>query len=147
MANILVMYELGSASPMEIVKGLSGVGTVVFAIQPSSTHAQEVLPLLRRLGHVVSLSGDLQSNVGELKALGIAGIVTFSDDLLRPTATLAQALGISFHSPRTALVLTDKFQQRTALHAHGVDHVICERLNRPEQFASALERTGLPAVS
>ena len=48
------------------------------------------------------------------------GILALADDALCWTADVAALLGLPFHTPATALALTDKFAQRAALASGGL---------------------------
>ncbi|KUJ69098.1 hypothetical protein ACZ90_14185 [Streptomyces albus subsp. albus] len=66
--------------------------------------------------------------------------------MLGPTARLAEALSLPFHSGQTVELLTDKSAQRRRLHEAGVDMVRTHPLAAPDDWEQAVRHTGLPAV-
>jgi biotin carboxylase len=81
----------------------------------------EMLPLLRRLGPVVDITGKSP----EAAAAAIAderpdGILALKDSLMRRTALLAERLSLPFHDLAVAERFTDKHAQRRALRDAGV---------------------------
>lgn len=77
--------------------------------------------VLSRFGDVVDLTGlsDAEA-IDHLVALQFDGVIVFNDSPLRLAAALAEQLGLPFHSPDTARLLTDKLAQRTALLDAGL---------------------------
>jgi hypothetical protein len=76
---------------------------------------------LARFGDVVDLAGMSESEALEhLAAQRLDGVVVFSDPPLRIAAAVAERLGLPFHSPHTASLLSDKFAQRAALRQAGL---------------------------
>jgi biotin carboxylase len=83
----------------------------------------DVPPLraLRRFGEVVDLSEmTYDESVAHVVALRPDGVLVLSDQPMRLAADVADQLGLPFHSPRSAALLTDKYLQRTALLEAGV---------------------------
>lgn len=96
---------------------------------------------------VVDITGLDEGEVGGLAArLAPDGIVTFSEHRLRLTAAVAARCGLPFHSAETAAALTDKYRQRQALAAGGVQDTGCVLVRHPDESAAALAVTGTPAV-
>ncbi len=141
---LVVVYERGAVSSGDLA-ALADLAEIVFAV-PDSGYIARVRPVLTQLGRIVRLTGDLAADVAMVRRTRPAGIVTFSDPMLRVTADLAASLGLPFHDPDTALLLTDKFQQRARLHAAGVDSVRCRRVRDAGQWWEAIAEVGLPAV-
>jgi len=78
--------------------------------------------LLHRFGPVVDIGG---LSVGQLLAelsppYQPDGIVTYLDANMTTFARVAENLDLPFHSPKTALALTDKAEQRRVLKAAGL---------------------------
>ncbi|MFB6815388.1 acetyl-CoA carboxylase biotin carboxylase subunit family protein [Streptomyces sp. NPDC056347] len=145
--RIAVVYERGAVTPAEIAVGLADLGTVLFAVpQSGSPHLALVQPLLQQLGEVVELTGDLETDLGRLRAHRPAAILTFSESRLRTAARLAAGLRLSFHDIETVRLLTDKVQQRARLREAGLDRVRCRGLCSAEEWPTALAEIGLPAV-
>jgi biotin carboxylase len=79
------------------------------------------LRALRRFGEVADLSGmAYDESVAHVVALRPDGVLVLSDQPMRLAAEVAERLGLPFHSPHSAALLTDKFLQRTALREAGV---------------------------
>jgi biotin carboxylase len=142
--TLAVVYERGAVTTADLAV-LTDLADLAFVV-PESDYTVRLQPVLAELGDVVTLSGDLAADVSELDRVGPAGIVTFSDPMLRQTADLAAGLGLDYHAPDTTLLLTDKFRQRDRLAAAGVDAVRCRRVTSADQWWPALEQVGLPAV-
>ena len=56
------------------------------------------------------------------------------------------AAGLPFHHPAVVTALTDKFAQRAALRAAGVDATRCAAVDSAADLPAALAEVGLPAV-
>ena len=143
--GIAVVYDQGSASPHEIAVGMAGLGPISF-VAAGSTHVARVRPVLERIGRFVGLTGETDRDAAAVARLRPRAILTFSDQLLPTTAALAEALGLPYHTPRTALVLTDKWQQRRVLERSGVDAVRSRVVNHRDDLWRAVATCGLPAV-
>jgi biotin carboxylase len=72
-------------------------------------------------GDILDVSGMTPSEAAE--AIGAhhpQGITCFIDETIAWTAEVADLLGLPFHTPRTAVRLTDKLHQRMALAEYGL---------------------------
>ncbi len=69
-----------------------------------------------------------------------------SDYAARLRPVLAAALGLPYHHPHTAMLLTDKYLQRERLRGAGVDSARCRRVSGADDWWSAVAEVGLPAV-
>jgi biotin carboxylase len=77
--------------------------------------------MLRGLGEVIDVSGLQGSDAADvIREHRPTGLVCCNDSYLVWAAELAQALGLSFFSPETAVRLTDKLAQREALRDGGL---------------------------
>ncbi|MBZ4321253.1 ATP-grasp domain-containing protein [Streptomyces huiliensis] len=144
-APLAVAYDEGAVSPAEIAVGVAGLAPVAFVL-PHSPHVRKLRPVLSRLGRVVQLTGRPERDAVLLRRLAPAGVLTFSESLLRVTAGLARTLGLPHHTPEVAEVLTDKYRQRERLAAAGVDTVRCRPVPDVAAWEAALSAVGLPAV-
>ncbi|MEU5810638.1 ATP-grasp domain-containing protein [Streptomyces sp. NPDC047718] len=143
---IVVVYDKGSASVIDIIDGLAPLGSPVLALWPSE-HTDDVGPLAEELAPVVRLDAqDHDASAALLRAHAPDAILTFSETKLAVTAELAERLGLPYHTPATVELLRDKYAQRSRLREHGVDSVRSYRLTRPEDWTGALAAVGLPAV-
>ncbi|WP_406501854.1 ATP-grasp domain-containing protein [Streptomyces sp. NBC_01590] len=142
---LVVVFDKGAASAAELAVGLGDAAHLVFAV-PQSDYIEPLLPTLGELGAVVELSDDEERDAEVLRPLSPSGIVTFSESRLRLAAGIAERLGLPFHSPSTALALTDKYRQRSALNAAGVSPVRTAVVREPAEWHDAWATVGLPAV-
>ncbi|MEV6054500.1 ATP-grasp domain-containing protein [Streptomyces sp. NPDC052107] len=141
--RFIVVYDLSAAGPAEIVASLAQLGEVTFAVNPSS-FTTPLVPLLRDLADVVML--DEPRALERLRSAHPSGIITFSDRMVRKTAWLAAELGLPYHSPDTAELLTSKYGQRRRLHGRGVGTARTALLDEPSRWQEAVRWIGLPAV-
>lgn len=142
---LAVVYDDGAVSPGEVGVALADVGDVVFLV-PDTAHVAAMRPVLDQLGNVRDLSGHPGTDAEAVRALAPDAVVTFSERMIRTTAELAPAAGLAFHTPGTALLLTDKARQRATLRAAGVDDVRTAPLDSLADWPGALTEVGLPAV-
>jgi biotin carboxylase len=141
--RIVVVYDLSAAGPVEIVAGLRPLAEVTFAVRPSP-FTVPLLPTLSELADVVMLDGP--GSIERLRALSPDAVLTFSDRMVPRTAEIAEALGLLYHSPACARLLTDKYRQRGRLFERGVGTARNALLESPADWPEALARIGLPAV-
>lgn len=144
MKPLIVVYDAGAAHPGDIAVGLGDWASWVFAAERNE-HTRAMEPLLTQFAPLVWID-DLEQAVVRLAGHGPGGIVTFSEKALRLTGELAHRLGLPQHSPATTALLTDKWNQRNALRAAGVDSVRFHRIDTVAQWADAVAHVGLPAV-
>lgn len=144
MKSIIVVYDLGAAPPADIAVGLTDWAKCIFVAERNE-HTRMMEPLLSQFGPVV-WADVIDEAVEELRKYAPEGIVTFSEKAMKVTAELAGRLGLRYHSATTSNLLTDKFLQREALHAAGIDSVRFDRINSAEDWTDAVTRVGLPAV-
>lgn len=144
MQPVIIVYALGAAFPGDIAAAVAGRIPCVLAAE-RNPHTLAAAPLLEQCGPLVWVDSMAEA-VLELARYSPGGIVTFSEQAVRLTSELACELGLSYHSDRTAGMLTDKSRQRAALREAGVDSVRHARLHDGAQWPDALTRVGLPAV-
>jgi predicted ATP-grasp superfamily ATP-dependent carboligase len=114
-----VVYEPDSVPILVLVAAVRGRWPLVWIVR-QRLDSQE-LARLRRFGECVDLvDAPLSEAVERLRDLGLGGITTFADEGLVYTAELATALGLPANSPQTAVRLTNKLEQRSALAAAGL---------------------------
>jgi len=141
--TLAVVYDEGPM-PSDLLVALAERYSCVFVLRPND-YAREVIPLLSAFGPVIEVD-TVENAARQLAGHAPDGIVTYTEQVLRLTAELAQLLGLPFHSRRTAEVLTDKWQQRAALRAAGVDSIRTARVDSEADWAAAAEHVGFPAV-
>lgn len=140
--SLLVVYDKGAVSPIDILQKISVPLVVVLA---GSTHAQRMRPLFAESCLAVHDLSDTDL-VARLGADPPAGVLTFSEPMLPATSRLAGTLGVPFHDATVVAALTNKDVQRQVLRDAGVDDTVSLRLTDPAGWADAVARTGLPAV-
>lgn len=114
MDRVAIVYDVGGATPLDILTSLDNVVEPIFVL-PESEHNSQVAGMLTGLVPVARRD--------ELAAYKPRGITTFSDFQLETTALLAEELGLPFHSPAAAHNLTRKHRQRTILNEHGIGDI------------------------
>ena len=119
--NLVYVYDPLSFAPLSITQEAEGVCRFVWVVDLSDPDAASMARLLRKFGPVIDSSdGDVGRVAAEAREHDAAGVLSMHDADLCWTAELAEALGLPFHSPETALKLTDKHAQRAALAAAGL---------------------------
>ncbi|HEY5835771.1 ATP-grasp domain-containing protein [Streptomyces sp.] len=146
MPEVLVVYGLGSAGPTDIAAAAAGVADLVFAVDTRDEHSARAADLLAEIGPVHDLAHQAAADVVAAVAGSVAGVATYSETMLPAAARLAAALGLPFHSPATAAVLTSKSAQRTRLNAAGVGSVRQRPLTDLAELAAAVAAVGPPVV-
>jgi hypothetical protein len=118
---LAVAYDVTSSSPLELVDALAGRCDLVWVVEAADPALGAWARLLPRLGAVVDASDRPESDVvRDLGALGVDGIVAFTDSQLLRAARLSEALGLKGNRPGTVLALTDKLVQRQTLADAGL---------------------------
>ncbi|HWH00546.1 MAG TPA: ATP-grasp domain-containing protein [Pilimelia sp.] len=143
--TVAVLYDLGSATPVDIMAAAHRLATVVFVADFAGEHAAATRPTLAALGAVVDVTGlDPARRLAAVAALAPRGVVTFSEYRLAEAARLAAALRLPGHDADTVAALVDKFRQRRLLAEAGVQATRCAVVGADP--AAALARVGVPAV-
>lgn len=120
--RLAYVYEPGSFATLALFEAASGLCEIVWVADASRPEVAELSTLLARLGTLVDVAGLTVAEAAAAVAVHRPhGILALADDALRFTAELAALLDLPFHSPATALRLTDKFAQRAALAAAGLE--------------------------
>src|SRR6202161_314945 len=119
--RVAVMYEPGAFSPFEIYDAAEGLCELIWVTGWSTPLDSSAARLLPRLGTLIDAPDlDRAARVAALRDARADGIVVFTDAAQQSAAELARELELPFHSPRTALWLRDKLEQRRALRAGGL---------------------------
>jgi len=115
------VYHPLSFAPLSIRDAAVGVCDIVWVIDTSQPDASVMQRLLRRFGPVIDANGrSIDDVAAELRAEDVDGIVSLHDGDLVWTSRLGEQLGLPFHDFDTAIKLTDKYAQRSALAAAGL---------------------------
>lgn len=115
------VYHPRSFATLSLSDAARGLCKLLWVVDTSNAEQASMQRLLRKLGTVVDINGLGMDDAAEAIAhYAPDGILTLADDHLRLCAELASRLDRTFHSPETALVLTDKHLQRVALERAGL---------------------------
>ena len=157
--TLLVVYDRGSLSPTRLARAAEANDVrLVFVVgaeamvtgrpdPTAATHVEQMLPTLRMVGEVVDGSGgDEDELLSLIDAHQPAGIVTFSEFQLDPTARLAARLGLPHHPLADVPAITLKDAQRQRLAERGVDAIRVATITALGQLDAALAQVGLPAI-
>ncbi|GIG63120.1 hypothetical protein Lfu02_74920 [Longispora fulva] len=144
---LAVVYAVGSASPIEILRAAQGLCTVVFLFDRGDVDGEMAAEFFEEFGGGRDVTGQSAEAVAELLAgRNVAGITTFSEFKLTYTAALSTALRLLFHNPVVAERLSNKASQRGCLAAAEVDSVRFRKVPSAEGVPVALDEVGFPAV-
>ncbi|WP_432190127.1 ATP-grasp domain-containing protein [Streptomyces sp. Tue6028] len=140
----LVVVHADGAPPSEVAVPLATWADCVFVV-PADDYTRKITPVLAAFGEVLEV--DTVENTAErLRAYAPDGIVTYCEQMQRLTAHLAELLKLPYHSRDMAELLTDKWRQRAALRAAGVDSVRTALIHSEQEWAAAAAHVGFPAV-
>ncbi len=147
---VAVAYGPRCVPVMQLAEAAAGICDLVWLIDTSVPGMGEMTDLLNRFGAVVDLDGvSVEQAVKVLGDWEPDGLTTYLDAGMVELAWVAEGLGLPFHSPATAAILTDKARQRQALADAGLDMPPC-RLVRPDHSKAGLSaveaEVGWPAV-
>lgn len=144
---LAVVVDYGSVGPAEILASARGVCDIAFICDTALPYNSACLPELRSFGAVVELeSPSIGQLAGAITALRASGITTVSEFRIRQTSEVARICGLRFHDAATAMLLTDKLEQRRALARAGVQETRSHLVASEEDVRAAVTAVGLPAV-
>ncbi|MER6106171.1 ATP-grasp domain-containing protein [Streptomyces sp. NPDC001832] len=141
-----VLYDAGAVPAGEIGTGLAPLGDIAFLLPQGSAHVEQMRPVIEQLGRTCPLTRDPTADAESVRDIGPDAVLTFSERLIRPAAELAAAMGLPGQSVRTARIFTDKGLQRRVLREAGVDRTRTGVVEVLDDWPSALEEVGLPAI-
>lgn len=145
MKKLIVVYDKGAVNPLDAYTGLSAIAQPVFAVA-SSEHGERALNVVERLGESVVLGSSASRSADRLRRFTPSGIVTFSEDMVEPTAELARHLGLLYHQEPTLGRLKDKHLQRLRLRERGVDATVTRRIQTRADVAAAMAEFDAPVI-
>ncbi|MEU7004584.1 ATP-grasp domain-containing protein [Nonomuraea sp. NPDC046570] len=144
---LVVVFDLGAVDPVKISFCARTLCDVIFVCDRSNPYVAKVVDRTADFADIVDITGLSQDEIcRRVAALRPDGIVTFSEYQLALTAAIAAECGLPFHSPATVDRLVDKFQQRKALTAAGVQATRCVVVRSAAEAEAAAAEVGLPAV-
>lgn len=119
--RLAYVYHPLSFAPLSIRDAATGVCDLVWIIDTSHPDAGVMRRLLQKSGQVIDRKDrSIDELASEMRELEINGVVSLHDADLVWTARLAETLDLPFHSVDTAIKLTDKYAQRSALAVAGL---------------------------
>ncbi|MEY2230725.1 MULTISPECIES: ligase [Streptomyces] len=143
--TLIVVHDREGTPPSQVALPL-GWAECVFVI-PAADASHGIASILAAFGEVVEMDLDAVEETAErLRTYGPDGIITYSEQLQRVTAHLAELLELRYHTRQMAELLTDKWQQRAALREAGVDSVRTALIHTEADWAAAAAHVGFPAV-
>ena len=147
---LVVPHGLRSAPPLQIAEAASGLCELLWLIDESVPENAFTSRLLRKLGTVLNLAGQsLEETVSVLREHFPDGVVAYRDEDIVLLASVAEELGLDYHTPEVARRLVDKLTQREALRDGGVPTPLCWQVpaDRDPAAVEALgARVEFPAV-
>lgn len=142
---VAIVYDMGAASLTDLLASVRRWGPIVF-VAPDNTHVRTVRAALEDVGPVLELDAELSITADAVRRMNVRGIVTFSEQMVRTTAALAERLGLPYHDSATAELLTDKWTQRRRLRETGVDSTRGLRLTDVRQWSEVCDLLEFPVV-
>ena len=149
-ARIAVLHHARSFFPLDLFQRTRESCELIWVLDDSFADDPTTARLLRRLGDVVDIAGLDDDAAAELIARASpAGILSFVDDQIPRAAALAQRLGLRYHTPELARILTDKGAQREALALAGIAepwYTVVPAGTTRDALAELADRRGFPVV-
>jgi biotin carboxylase len=151
----LVYGSLSLEQPLRrLVAASEGVCRLLWVLPFDHKDSRSAIRLLKAQGEVqgdiVDASKMTASDAAEaVRVHKPNGITCFIDETIAWTAEIAELLGLPFHSRRTAMQLTDKFEQRAALRDYGLPTPPfwkAEDVANDAVLADVVATVGLPVV-
>ncbi|WEG09173.1 ATP-grasp domain-containing protein [Microbacterium horticulturae] len=119
--RIAVLHHARSFFPLDLFERTRQTADLIWVLDDAFSDDTITRRLLKRLGMVVDIAGLDDDAAAEAIALASPdGILSFVDDQIPRAAALASRLGLRYHTPELAHVLTDKGEQRAVLGTAGV---------------------------
>jgi glutathione synthase/RimK-type ligase-like ATP-grasp enzyme len=148
--RIAVLHHARSFFPLDLFQRTRQSAQLIWVLDDAFVGDTATARLLRRIGTVVDIAGLDDDAAAELIAQAEPdGILSFVDDQIPRAAALAQRLGLRYHTPELAHILTDKAAQRDALARFDIPapaHAVVPANSTPEQLAGIADRLVFPCV-
>ncbi len=142
MATLGVLYDVGAASPSEIVAALPLDWDIHWLVRKFCAGSAPMRTVLEQSGPV----HHWRDFLGIRPPARLSAVTTFCDQLVLPAALVRQARGLGGTPVGAARLLTDKFRQRRRLAEAGLGEIPCLLVTDPAGLSRALGRIGVPAV-
>jgi len=143
---LAVVYDTGSANPLEVLDAAEGLCDVLFLLDHGRSAVAEAKELFEEIP-TIDITGLSDKDIAErLRHRGVSGIVTFSEYAIARTAAVADLADLPYHRPEVARRLTHKADQRRCLAAAGVEAIRFRAITDAAMARTALAEVGLPAV-
>ncbi|MEV0266925.1 ATP-grasp domain-containing protein [Streptomyces sp. NPDC050617] len=148
--HLLLIVGIGGPGPKLLAPGLAGLARLSWLFDSRDlTKPERDVPIMAEAGRAMAVSSE-EGMIAAAAALHaecpVDGVLTFSENVLRSGAAVAEKLGLPFNSPAAARRLTDKYLQREALAAAGVPCPRFHPLRTADDVSAAAETVGFPAV-
>ncbi|RZU53275.1 ATP-grasp domain-containing protein [Krasilnikovia cinnamomea] len=143
--RLIVMFEEGAVTPSEILLSLTEWADLIIVLG-DSPYTLTAAPFLEGIAETTPLQQPRDQLIALLRQWEPDGIITYAERMLVPTAEIADALNLLFHSPETAMLLRDKYAQRRRLAAAGVQETKSAHLRDTTQWSNVVRDVGLPVV-
>lgn len=142
---LLVVYDLGSVTPTEVVRASELWDFQSVFLLADSPHGRDCVELFELIGSSFFWMNepDLISSLRELRP---AGITTFSEAQLRATAELAARLGLPYRPEECVPRIADKSVQRRALVEAGLPGPAFRRVTDGDADPPGADHVSYPAV-
>ena len=138
-----MLHHARSFFPLDLFQRTRGVADLIWVLDDAFADDPVMPRLLRRLGTVIDIAGlDDDTAAVRLAEAEPDGILSFVDDQIPRAAELAQRLGLRYHTPELARILTDKGRQREALAHAGVPEPGFETIPAGASRAALAELAG-----
>jgi biotin carboxylase len=135
-----------SFATLALFEASRGLCELVWVVDSGEFDATDIR-LLGRTGTVLDVAGLSPGDASDrIALLRPDGILSLADAKLRWTASVAERLGLAFHSPATALALTDKLAQRQCFRDAGLEAPRSWVITGPDGLASLEQLVAFPAV-
>ena len=124
---VAVGYGPRCVPVMQLTEAAAGLCELLWMIDGSLPEMREMTELLNRFGPVVNIAGlGVEQLLRELSSpYRPDAIVTYLDANMTLFARVAETLELPFHTPSTAVALTDKAEQRRSLKQAGLGVPAC----------------------
>ncbi|HEY0247194.1 MAG TPA: ATP-grasp domain-containing protein [Gryllotalpicola sp.] len=148
--RIAVLHHERSFFPLDLFQRTRDVAELIWVLDDAFAGDAVTSRLLRRIGTVVDIAGlDDDAAAARIASESPDGILSFVDDQIPRAAELARRLGLRYHTPELARILTNKGAQREALAGTGVEEpgfAVVPAGSTPDLLTALAERFDFPCM-